>query len=538
MPARVPKPSSVPRAGAILVALGIFISRVFGFVRVRVFSHYFGQQSDAADAFTAAFRIPNLLQNLFGEGALSASFIPVYSRLLAEHDEDEADRVAGAVAALLSLTVSILVLIGVLAAPLLIDLIAPGFQGDRRELVIRYVRILFPGAGLLVVSAWCLGVLNSHHRFFLSYAAPVAWNLAMIAALVFFGDRLGLPALATALAWASVLGSGLQLAVQFPMAVRLLGRLRLSLGRRSTHVRLVIRNFGPVFLSRGVVQLSGYIDQWIASWLPVGAVTGLANAQLLYTLPVSLFGMSVSAAELPAMSRITGTDEAVSEQLRARLEAALQQIAFFVVPSAMAFAALGDLVAGVVFQTGRFSRADAIYVWGILAGSAVGVLASTFGRLYASTYWALRDTGTPLRYATVRVALTAGLGSLVALRLPGWIGMHPRWGAAGLTAASAVAAWVEFALLRRTLSRRIGRAPIHASILVRLWGSALLAAAVGYGVKLAVGVGRPLLVGALALSAYGIVYLGTTAWLGVPHARRLAERIFSRARLSRLRGPR
>lgn len=521
-------PSSPPRAGALLVAIGIFVSRIFGLVRVRVFSHYFGLQSDAADAFNAAFRIPNLLQNLFGEGALSASFIPVYAKLLAQDDDEEAERVAGAVAALLALTVSALVLAGVLAAPFLIDMIAPGFEGARRVLVIRYVRILFPGAGLLVISAWCLGVLNSHHRFFLSYAAPVVWNLAMIAALLGFGPRLGLPSLAAALAWASVVGSALQVAVQMPIVLRLLGRLRLSLGRGSRHVREVVHNFWPVFFSRGVVQISGFIDQWIGSWLPVGAITGLANSQLLYTLPVGLFGMSVSAAELPAMSRATGTDEAVAEQLRGRLDAGLRQIAFFVVPSAVAFIALGDLVAGVVFQTGRFSREDAVYVWGILAGSAIGVLASTFSRLYASTYWALRDTRTPLRYAAFRVTLAAAFGYLAAVPLPHWLGVEPRWGAAGLTTVSGLAGWVEFGLLRGTLRKRIGTTSMPTSLLIKLWTAAAIAAAGGFGVKLLLGTARPLAVGVLALGLYGTLYMLLAIGFGVPHARRLAQRVLRR----------
>ena len=170
-----------------------------GLVRQRVFSHYFGL-GDAADVFSAAFRIPNFLQNLFGEGVLSASFIPVYANLLARDDEEEAGRVAGAILSILALTTSVLVLIGVLATPYLIDAIAPGFHGAKRELAIRVVRILFPGAGLLVLSAWCLGILNSHRRFFLSYTAPVVWNVAMIATLLIYGRRMGQFPLAETLA--------------------------------------------------------------------------------------------------------------------------------------------------------------------------------------------------------------------------------------------------------------------------------------------------------------------------------------------------
>ena len=190
-------------------------------------------------------------------------------------------------------------------------------------------------------------------------------------------------------------------------------------------MRIVVRNFLPVFISRGVVQVSAYIDTLLASLLPTGAVTGLSNAQLLYTLPVSLFGMSVAAAELPAMSGAAGVDAASAEAVRRRLDAGLRQIAFFVVPSAMAFLALGDVVAAALLQTGRFRHADAVYVWGILAGSAVGLLASTLGRLYSSTYYALRDTRTPLRYALVRVALTTVLGTCLRFRCPGGWGSTP-----------------------------------------------------------------------------------------------------------------
>ena len=184
---------------AFMVGAGILISRIVGLARQRVFAHYFGT-SAAGDAFSAAFRIPNFLQNIFGEGALSASFIPVYAKLLAHDDEKEAAHVANAVLGLLALAVSLIVLIGVLTTPYLISLIAPGFHGETRELTIRLVRILFPGAGLLVLSAWCLGVLNSHHRFLLSYAAPVVWNAAMIATLVAFGAASSLPRLAVLLA--------------------------------------------------------------------------------------------------------------------------------------------------------------------------------------------------------------------------------------------------------------------------------------------------------------------------------------------------
>jgi putative peptidoglycan lipid II flippase len=498
---------------AFLVAAGILLSRLAGLVRQRVFSRYFGL-SDAADAFTAAFRIPNFLQNLFGEGVLSASFIPVYARLLAEGDDPEAGRVAGAVAAILALTTSVLVLLGVLATPILIDAIAPGFHGDKRELTIRIVRILFPGAGLLVISAWCLGILNSHRKFFLSYTAPVIWNVVMIGALVAYRHA-SQSSLAVTLAWSSVAGSALQFGVQLPMVLRLARHLRFRLETHAPQVREVVRNFGPVFVSRGVVQISAYVDSLLASLLGAGAVAGLTNAQTLNLLPVSLFGMSVSAAELPAMSSALGEAPEVAAYLRQRLNAGLSQIAFFIVPSAMAFLALGGVITAALFQNGKFTSRDSTYVWAILAGSAVGLLAGTLGRLYASTYYALRDTRTPLRFAVIRVSLTTALGYLCAVPLPRWLGIEPRWGVAGLTASAGLAAWVEFTLLRRTLNARIGSTGLPASLVAKLWSSAAVAAAAGWAVKLLIGHAGPVAAASAILAVYGAAYFGITYLLGV-----------------------
>lgn len=527
---RTPHPGA-SRRHAFLVAAGIFLSRIAGLVRDRVFAHYFGN-SDAADAFKAAFRIPNFLQNLFGEGVLSASFIPVYARLLAHEDDEEARRTAGAVAGLLALSTSILVLIGVLATPYLIAAIAPGFSGEKRELTIRLVRILFPGAGLLVFSAWCLGILNSHRRFFLSYAAPVIWNAAMIATLWGWGGRHAQFPLAEILAWGSVAGSALQVGVQLPVVLRLLGGLRLSLSYQADNVKTVVRNFVPVFFGRGVVQISAYVDALLASLLPTGAVAALAYAQTLYTLPVSLFGMSVSAAELPQMSGATGGEAEVAAVLRGRLDAGLRQIAYFVVPSVAAFLVLGDVIVGAIYRTGQFTQSDVSYVWGILAGATVGLLASTLGRLYASTYYALRDTRTPLGFAIVRVILTTVLGYLCAIPLPPALGIAARWGVAGLTISAGVASWIEFSLLRRALNRRIGRTGLPGSYLAKLWMAALAAAATGWLIRRFFGHPSPILLAAIVLGPYGIVYFAATLALGLSEAQAFFRRAMDTLRLT------
>ncbi len=506
------------------MAAGIFLSRLMGLARSRVFAHYFGT-SDAADAFNAAFRIPNFLQNLFGEGVLSASFIPVYARLLAERDDQQARDTAASIAVLLSTVTSVLVLAGVLLTPWLIDIIAPGFDGAKRALTMRLVRILFPGAGLLVLSAWCLGVLNSHGRFFLSYSAPILWNLAIIGTLMWYGAGRGQFELASLVAWGAVLGSLLQLAVQLPAVLRVVHWGRARLAMRAPSVQTVIRNFGPVFVGRGVVQISAYVDTVLASLLPTGAVAGLAYAQLIYTLPVSLFGMSVSAAELPAMSRAAGDAEERASYLRLRLGAGLRKIAFYVVPSAVAFLVLGDVISGALYQTGEFDRARTVYVWGILAGSALGLVASTLGRLYASTSYALHDTRTPLRIGLIRVALTVVLGYLFAIPLPIYLGIDARWGAAGLTASAGIAGWIEFLLLRRAVNRRIGRTGIPLGITTRFWIAASGAAAVGWAGKSLFPSAHPILLAVVVLGLYGAVYVVAGTLLGMPEARRFVARL-------------
>ena len=509
---------------ALLVAAGILLSRIAGLIRQRVLGYYLAT-SPAADAYTAALRIPNFLQNLLGEGVLSASFIPVYAALRGRGEEGKARQVAGAVAGLLTLLTGALALIGVAATPWLLDLIAPGFSGSTRALAIVLVRIFFPGISLLVLSAFCIGVLNSHHRFFLSYAAPVVWSAAIIAALI-LGAHAGSPGdqarIAVWAAWGAVAGGALQLLVQLPSVLGLLGRgTRLSLGRGDPQVAEVLRNFFPVVTGRGVVQLSAYVDMLIASWMPEGTVAAFGYAQTIYLLPVSLFGMAVSAAALPSMS----ADADVREKLHAQTEAGLRTIAFPVVPTVAAFLALGDVICAALFQTGKFSASDVQYVWWFLIGSTVGLLAATLARLYSSAFYALRDTRTPLRYATVRVLLTAALGVFSALWLPRLLHIDPHYGALGLTGSAGLAGWIEFALLRRGVGSRIGPCHLPKGLLPRLWASAIAAAAVGFAVKLALPSLHPIPRAVVVLGLFGATYLGLTLALGVAEASQALSRV-------------
>ena len=527
------------KSGALFVGLGIFLSRIAGLLRERAFAHYFGN-SDAGDAFKAALKIPNFLQNLFGEGVLSASFIPIYAGLLArEHNENtpnpedhlEASKVAMTIGTLLFLMTLFLVVGGIAATPFLIDTIAPGFEGAKRELTIKLVQVFFPGTGLVVMSAWCLGILNSHRRFFLSYTAPVIWNISIIATLLFFGNGTSQYDLAIIAGWGLVLGSFLQVAVQIPTTIKLLKYFKPRLDTKVLHVRIIMKNFVPSVISRGVVQVSSYIDNILASLLPTGAVSNLAFAQTIYVLPVSLFGMSISASELPEMSSIIGSPEEIYAKLRDRLQRGIQRISFFIVPSLCAFLILGDVLVSALYQTGEFTEKDTHVVWIVLIGSSVGLLASTIGRLYSSTFFSLKDTRTTLNFAFIRIFFTTALGYLFAFKLAPMISTDPVYATAGLTSSAGISGWIEFTLLRRKLNSIIGKTGVDFRYQSKLWGSAMIAASFALFVKWFVLFGfftHPIPRAFFVLGIYGCLYFGITYLIKIEESQTIINKLRSK----------
>jgi putative peptidoglycan lipid II flippase len=516
------------------VALGILASRLAGFVRDRAIGHFFGL-GPHADVFRTALRGPNLLQNLLGEGTVSASFIPVYTRLLRDGREAEARRFAGAVFGLLGATAAALSLAGVLLARPIVALLAAGFVGDaaagaavdRFELTVRCVRWIFPMTGVLVLSAWALGVLNSHRRFFLSYFAPVLWNLAIIAALVWQGSRRSTDdAVLIGACVGALIGGVLQFGVQLPLVLRLLGGLQPSLSRRAAGVSDALRAFGPVVAARGAVQFAAYLDTFLASFLAAGAVGALGNALTLYLLPTALFSASFAAAELPELA--SEADRA--DALRARLDAALQQVAFFNVPTAVAYLGFGFLIVGAVFRTGDFGVAESWLVYLVLAGLSLGLVAGAFSRLLQNAFYAVGDTVTPSRTAIRRVALSAVLGTAAMLALDrvslaadlhlGESGGRLRLGAAGLALGTGVAAWFELLTLRRRLASRLQHFRLPWPSVGKMAAAALLAAGPAGLVWAWAPPMHPAAVAAMVLPVLGVGYVVAAAVWGVPQARR------------------
>ncbi|HEX6925483.1 MAG TPA: murein biosynthesis integral membrane protein MurJ [Longimicrobiaceae bacterium] len=530
-----PTPSRGGGAASSLVAAGILLSRVSGLIRESVFAYYFGVTL-YADVFRAGLRLPNALQNLLGEGTLSASFIPIYSELLERGKEEEAGRVAGAVFALLVAIAAALALFGIIFAPVLVSIFLAGFTGEKRELTITVTRIIFPMTGVLVLYAWTLGILNSHRKFFLSYVAPVIWSGAMIATMILLGGRLSLDRLVIALAWGALIGGLLQFLIQLPWVLRLERSLKVRWDTRLPEVRETVRNAGPAIMGRGVVQVSGYVDTFLATFLFHGALAAIGFAQVLYLLPVSLFGMSVAAAELPELAR---QRTAATEELRRRASAALQRIAFYVVPSFVAFVLLGDLLVAMLFQSGgEFDASDTRFVHAILIAFSIGLMASTGARLMNSTFFALRDTRTPARFATVRVVVAAVLAIVLMIQfepisrlgIPAGvfagvsIGGQPL-GAVGLAAGSGIASWLEWGLLKRALRQRIGPVGAGAATVTRMFVAALAAAAAGWGVRLFLPPLDVRILGLAVVAVYGVVYFAAAAMLRLEEIQGLASRL-------------
>lgn len=570
---RRPAEAGSTRSGrnAFLVGAGIVLSRISGVVREGFLAAWLGTRS-SADAFSAALRIPKLLQNLLGEGALSASFIPVYSQVLHRGDERRAGQVAGAVAGLLTLLTGGLVLLSVLLARPLAAVVAPGFSGQKHELTVYLIRIVAPGVGFLVLSAWCLGVLNSHRRFFLSYVAPVLWNTAIIVGLATAGIRAWAePNIAEAAAWGVLIGGGLQFLIQLPAVRAVVPHLRITFSTRLQAVRTVSRRFLPAVAGRGVVTLGNYTDLILASLLATGAVAVLDRAQVLYLLPISVFAVSVAAADLPELSRSQAGGTAPSSEQSAfgqtdlgqtgfgqnvgrpdhvsiarRLAHGSERVLLFLMFSTVAFIMLGGEIVAALYERVNFTSDDTLIVWWVLAVYSVGLVASGLSRLLQNACYACGDVSGPARISGIRLALSLAVGVILMFHLDRIaidggtlyrVGSLPAFtpldaaeragtelrhlGPIGLAAGSMLGASVELALLKRRVRRAIHHRVEFRRSVARLVPAALLAAVIGGLLVWWLGSLNAVIVAVLALAVSGFVYLIVANIAGHPVSRTL-----------------
>ncbi len=513
-----------------LVGAGILVSRLSGFVRTWFLARYLGA-SDEQDAFQTALRVPNALRNLLGEGTLSAAFLPVYSGLLSRADERGARVLANALLGVLLVAVSVLTLIGIASAPWLTAVLAAGFTGEKAELTTRLIRVLFPMAALMVISGWCLGIQNSHRRFFMSYASAAMWNVAQIVLLAGWGSRAAsMTQLAWWLAWATLVGALLQVAVQLPEVWRLAGPIKPTLQLQNDSVRAVLRNLTPVVGALGVVQLSGFADGFLASFLATGSVSALSFANMIMSLPVALFGISVSASSLPELSRVAdaspraGRDGALlhlSADQRAavlsRVQNGLARILFYVVPSAVVFIVFGDLVIGVLLVSGEFGSAQQQLVHATLAAYAVGLVGFSSNRLMATVFHAMQDYRTPLRFSMLSVAVSIVTAAALAYNF-----RQNTFAVAGIALGAAFGSWVNFALLTARIRSAFGALLSREtrSAVLRVFLVTSVAAVLAWMLRESLPALHRWIQASIVLGVFSVIYLVSSWWLGSAEAAR------------------
>jgi putative peptidoglycan lipid II flippase len=438
-------------SGSYRVAAGILTSRLSGLVRESLMARALGTTL-YADAVSAAFKVPNLLQNLLGEGTLSAAFIPEYSRLSDSKEVGAAGALARRVLWLLSGVVMLLVAGGVLLTPVIISVTLPGLEGQRRELTIMGGRIAFLMTGVLVFSAWSLAILNAHRKFFTAYVAPVMWNLAMIVFLAINYVSHAAPnrRMVNLLMWTAVGGAVLQLLVQLPTLFKVEKHLRAQWSGARGAASGVLKAAIPTVFGRGAVQISGYIDYFLVSFLAAGTMSIMRYSQMLYMLPISLLGFSVAAAELPELSRMRELGPA--EMLK-RARAALRMTWFWSIPVVVAFFAFGDGIVGVLLQGGSFERKDTLLVYAALAAYTIGLMPANGGRVLVTSLYAVGDTRTPARISIIRITVSAVVSAIlmfVLLRTYGGV-----IAVIGICLGSALGSWVEFVMLRRAVGKQL-----------------------------------------------------------------------------------
>jgi putative peptidoglycan lipid II flippase len=436
----------VVRAAAV-VGAATLASRILGFLRDLVVAQAFGA-GPATDAFFVAFRLPNLLRRLVGEGALSSAFIPVFTEYLTTRSRAEFLGMLRAVAGGLIAVLAGLTLAGVLGAPVLVRIMAPGFFADATTgaLTVQLTRIMFPYLFFVGLAALGMGVLNAHRHFVMPALAPVMLNLAMIAAVFGLAPRLREPVFA--LTVGVLVGGAGQVLIQLPALARRGVLLVPVFDRRHPAVGRIIRLMTPVAVGQSATQLNILVDTMIASFLVGGSVSYLYYADRLVEFPLGVFGIAIATAVLPTLSEQAAAGN--TGGLRATTSFALRLAAFITLPAAIGLFVLREPLVRVLYQRGEFGPLEATQTAWALGFYAVGLVGMASAKIGAQAFYALGDTRTPVKVAIAAMVLNSVLAVSLAFPL--------RHG--GLALATAVSATVNAAVLAWLLRRRLGGAPV------------------------------------------------------------------------------
>jgi len=500
---------------AVTVAGATLVSRVLGFVRDLITAFALGAGM-FADAFFVAYRIPNLLRSLFAEGSLTMAFIPTFSRVRAEEGEARAQEMARAVLVWLVSILSVITLLAIVFAPLVTELIAPGFTKNPEQLAVTadLLRICFPFIVFISAVGLCMGILNAMDHFFAPAFAPCILNIGFIAAAL-IGWKLGVN-VAYALAW-GVLASGLG---QFLFQQPYLTRLGFSwFGPWRWFDPAVVRMgklMLPSVLGSAVYQINLLLGTLLASFLPVGSISYLYYADRLVQFPVGVFGLAVSTAALPSLSRLAAKGD--MDEFRAVIRSSMRLSLFISLPAMAGLIALAGPLIGLLFGRGAFGPQAISATAAALVAYGVGLPAIALVRPLVGAFYALENTRMPVLVATLCVAVNILLG----------FALMQFFAHVGLALAVSVASYVNVGLLSFLLRRRLGQWPMQLGPTLKCAAASLVMGGMAYASS-----GTHLL-WAILIPVWAVAYFALAALFGLPEPRQLAGALGRR--LARRRG--
>ena len=449
------------------------ISRLAGIPREMLMASLFGAGL-AKSAFNIAFQMPNLFRRLFGEGALSAAFIPIFTETLEREGQEAANRLASRVAGLLVASLSIVTALGIFLALALEHWWVPA--DSRWAAILPLLRIMLPYAPLICLAALVMGILNAMRSFAISALAPVFLNLAMIAAMGFVwfflpGDEL---MRIRVVAWSVLVAGVLQVAVQMPELARRGVALRLDFDWRGDNaLRRIMKNMAPVMLGASVFQINVQMDQFIAFWAATWAPAILGYAETIAYLPLGLIGNAFGTVLLPTFSRQVARNE--HDALCATVENALSSSMLITAPAAVALAVLSLPMIQILYQHGQFTQQDSIWTMRALVAFAPGLLFFSMQKVLTPAFYALKDTRTPTRVAVWGVCMNFAMNILFVLTWP------QGWKHVGLMVSTVIVSIINSVTLWRELHHLTGAprwrvlAPVFAGVSVAMLGMGIAA---------------------------------------------------------------
>ncbi len=473
------RPEAISRAeklntrAAGVVGLAVLCSRVLGLAREQIFAALFGG-GRVMDAFTIAFRIPNLLRDLFAEGALSTAFVTVFTRTVTLQDGAAAWRLANKVATLTVVTLSAISVLGIITAPWLVALLAPGFDPAKAVLTVTLTRIMWPFILLVSLAALVMGMLNARNVFGIPAMASSFFNLGSIVAGVVLGywlDPQFGPRAILGLAVGTLIGGGLQLLVQLPALRRAGYRFRPDLQWGDPGVRAVMRLMGPSVIAASTTQVNVLVNSVFASELGDGPTFWLTVAFRLMQLPLGIFGVALGTVALPLLARMAATGN--SEAFRSELARGMRLAFLMTIPASIGLIVLAEPIISVLYQHGRFGAYETAESAGALRFYAIGLCGYAALKVLVNAFYALDRRKTPMVVSFIAVALNLLLNWIFTRELG--------WGHRGLALSTACVASSNFLILyflmRKQLGRLESRAMLTLLMKVALAGAALFAVA-------------------------------------------------------------